>query len=96
MKRNGQTLMPDVCPVCGLPEEVCPCDEIVQEQQKIKVVSERRSHGKIVTIVEGLEKDEQGLEKTASRFKESLACGGTVKEERIELQGSTDPEWRIC
>ena len=80
--------MPEICPTCGLPKEICACEEIAQEQQKIKVYSQQRTFGKSVTIVEGLNEEQVDLEDTASNLKKNLACGGTVKEGRIELQGN--------
>ena len=80
--------MPEICPTCGLPKEICACEEIAQEQQKIKVYSQQRTFGKSVTIVEGLNEEQVDLEDTASHLKKNLACGGTVKEGRIELQGN--------
>ncbi len=79
--------MPEICPTCGLPKEICACEEIAQEQQKIKVYSQERTFGKYVTIIEGLDEEKVDLEDVASNLKKSLACGGTVKEGRIELQG---------
>ena len=79
--------MPEICPTCGLPKEICACEEIAQEQQKIKVYSQERTFGKYVTIIEGLDEENVNLEDIASDLKKNLACGGTVKEGRIELQG---------
>lgn len=80
--------MPEICPVCGLPKEICACEEIAQEQQRIKVFSQKRTFGKFVTIIEGLKEDRVDLGDIASNLKKNLACGGTVKEGRIELQGN--------
>ena len=41
--------MAGICPVCGLPEELCMCEEIAREQQQIKIFSMKRRYGKIVT-----------------------------------------------
>lgn len=79
--------MPEICPTCGLPKEICACEEIAQEQQRIKVYSQERTFGKFVTIIEGLDKERVDLGEMASKLKKNLACGGTVKEGRIELQG---------
>ncbi len=79
--------MPEICPTCGLPKEICACEEIAQEQQTIKVYSQERTFGKYVTIIEGLDEENVDLEDVASKLKKQLACGGTVKEGRIELQG---------
>lgn len=79
--------MPEICPTCGLPKDICACEEIAQEQQRIRVFSQRRTFGKKVTVVEGMDEGEVNLEEIASKLKKNLACGGTVKEGRIELQG---------
>jgi len=47
-----------MCPVCGLPEELCICEEVAKEQQRITVKVNRRRYGKEVTIVEGLDPNE--------------------------------------
>lgn len=80
--------MPEICPTCGLPKEICACGEIAQEQQKITVYDQKRTFGKSVTIIKGLDEDQVNLEDVASDLKKNLACGGTVKEGQIELQGN--------
>lgn len=74
------------CPRCGLPLEACVCETLGREKQKIKVSTEKKSYGKIATIIEGIESEEE-MKKIAKLFKEGFACGGTVKNNRIELQG---------
>lgn len=83
--------MPEICPTCGLPKEICACGEIAQEQQRIRVYSQQRTFGKSVTVVEGMNEEQVDLEDIASKLKKNLACGGTVKEGRIELQGNHEP-----
>lgn len=56
-----------------------------KEEKRIKVRLEKRRWGREVTIIEGLENSE--LERTAKLLKSKLACGGTYKDGRIELQG---------
>mgnify|MGYP003304880485 CR=1 FL=1 len=41
--------------MCGLPQEVCICQEIAKEQQKAVISVVRRRYGKMVTIVEGID-----------------------------------------
>lgn len=77
-----------VCPVCGLPEELCMCEEIAREQQKIKISSDRRRYGKEVTIVEGIDVVDINIEEIASTLKKKCAAGGTIKDGKIELQGA--------
>ena len=38
--------MVGVCNQCGLPEDLCVCDVIVKEQQKIQVKIEKKKFGK--------------------------------------------------
>jgi len=78
----------EICSVCGLPKpELCICQTIAKEEAKIKVYTEKRSFGKFVTIVTGLEKDVNPKE-IMKKLKSRLACGGTYKDGRIELQGN--------
>jgi len=76
-----------VCKVCGLPKELCVCEEIAREQQRINVYSIKRKFGKKVTIVEGIDEKQLDLKELTKKLKSKLACGGTTKEGRIELQG---------
>jgi translation initiation factor 1 len=78
--------MEEICPVCGLPKNLCVCGEIAKESQKIKIRTMRRRFGKIVTVITGLEDDKTGKELT-KLLKKKLACGGTFKDKEIELQG---------
>ena len=47
----------DICPKCGLPKQACVCEQIAKSAQKIKVTTEKKRYGKIVTQVTGFEKD---------------------------------------
>lgn len=76
-----------MCKVCGLPRELCVCQEIAREQQRITVYSIKRKFGKIVTLIEGLDEKQLSLKELAKELKSKLACGGTSKDGRIELQG---------
>jgi len=76
--------MAEVCPKCGLPKELCACGVREREEQKIQVLVERRKWGKPTTIVEGVAEGGKNLSK---QLKSKLACGGTFKNGRIELQG---------
>jgi translation initiation factor 1 len=71
-----------------LPKELCVCEEIAREQQRINVYSIKRKFGKKVTIVEGIDEKQLDLKALTKTLKSKLACGGTAKEGRIELQGN--------
>ena len=78
--------MAEICSKCGLPQDICVCETIAREQQKIEVKVEKRKFGKKYTIITGLEK-EVNLNDIAKKLKAKFACGGTSKSGRIELQG---------
>jgi translation initiation factor 1 len=75
----------EVCPKCGLPIQACMCEEIGKSQQNIKIETIKRKYGKLITTVAGLSLEDS--KKVAKELKQGLACGGTVKNGIIELQG---------
>ncbi|MCX6769777.1 MAG: stress response translation initiation inhibitor YciH [Candidatus Micrarchaeota archaeon] len=78
--------MADICPKCGLMKELCACDILEKEEtQRIRVYATKKKFKKLVTIVEGIDKGK--LVETGRELKQKLACGGTVKEGVIILQG---------
>ncbi len=79
--------MSEVCPKCGLPKELCVCETIAKKDQQIRIKVEKRKFGKLITIVEGIDKKSIDIKDLAKQLKNKLACGGTVKEGIIELQG---------
>ncbi len=76
----------EICPKCGLPQQACVCEQIVKGSQRIKVTTDRKRYGKIVTVVSGFDKGVD-LKETAKALKNKLACGGTYKNDSVELQG---------
>ena len=76
----------DICPKCGLPKQACVCEQIVKSSQRIKVTIEKKRYGKVVTIISGLGNGID-IKKTAKALKNELACGGTYRDNEIELQG---------
>jgi translation initiation factor 1 len=79
--------MSDICPKCGLPKEICVCEEIAREQQNITIAVDKRRYGKTMTVVDGLNPHDLDMNALVSNLKSICACGGTIKEGRIELQG---------
>ena len=79
--------MAEICPVCGLPSDICVCREITKEQQRIRVRLEYRKWRRPVTIVDGLDDKNTDLGRLAQKLKTFCACGGTAKNSEILLQG---------
>jgi len=79
--------MAEVCPQCGLPKELCVCETIAKEEQKIQVYTVKKKFSKLSTIIEGIDEKEINLKGLAKKLKSEFACGGTAKEGKIELQG---------
>jgi translation initiation factor 1 len=76
----------EICPKCGLPKQACVCEQIVKSSQKIQVKTDKKRSGKTVTIVTGFDKG-VNVKKIAKALKNELACGGTSKNNEVELQG---------
>lgn len=79
--------MSEVCINCGLPKELCVCETIAKERQAIIVRSVAKKFGKIYTQVVGIDTKEIDIKDLAKKLKNRLACGGTMKNSVIELQG---------
>ena len=79
--------MAEICPVCGLPKELCMCEEIAREQQSVRISVDSRRYGKVVTVIDGIDDNDIDINDLAKQLKNKCAAGGTSKDGRIELQG---------
>jgi len=79
--------MGEICSTCGLPKELCVCETIAKENQLIEISVEKKKFGKQYTVVTGIDTKEIDMEQLLKKLKNRLACGGTAKEGKIELQG---------
>lgn len=61
-------------------------EEIAKSEQRIIVSTETRRYGKKTTLVQGFDKHVD-VKEIGKHLKEGLACGGTIKNGVIELQG---------
>jgi len=82
--------MTEICPKCGLPEDLCVCETIAKEDQRIRVKKEKKRYGKMVTVIEGIDKSTIDVKDVSKKLKSKFACGGTTKGAVIELQGDHD------
>lgn len=73
--------------MCGLPKELCVCETIAKENQEIKVYTEKKKFNRVYTIVEGIDEKEIDMKDLIKTLKSKFACGGTIKDGRVELQG---------
>ena len=79
--------MSAICSGCGLPQEICVCEEIAREQQQIRITLDKRRYGKNMTDVSGIDSTDIDTDALVKRLKAACACGGTLKDGKIELQG---------
>ncbi len=76
-----------ICATCGLPKELCVCEDLGRETTLLSVDLDTRRYGKAVTVVRGLESRPDEAEKLARELKKGLATGGSGKDGLIVLQG---------
>ena len=79
--------MPEIDPITGLPKELGVWESITKESQTIQVKRVKKKFGKISTVIEGINTKEVDIKELGKKLKSKFACGGTVKEKIIELQG---------
>jgi translation initiation factor 1 len=80
--------MPEIDPITGLPKELGVWENLTKENQKITIYTEKKKFNKFYTIVEGIDQKEIDLKDLGKKLKSKLACGGTIKDGKIELQGN--------
>ncbi|MHA1820425.1 MAG: stress response translation initiation inhibitor YciH [Promethearchaeota archaeon] len=85
MKNIPKDLL-NICPKCSLPKELCVCDSLSQENQRATISTDKRKWGRIVTIIT-FSGDIPDMKKILKKAKSYCATGGTIRENKIELQG---------
>ncbi len=76
----------EIDPKTGLPMQAIEWEDLAKSSQRIRVTTDKKRYGKIVTLVSGFDKG-INIKKIAKALKNELACGGTYKDNTIELQG---------
>ncbi len=61
---------------------------IAKEKQKIKIFVVKKRFGKFMTVIKGIDASKIDIRDLMKKLKSKLACGGTYKNDEIELQGS--------
>ena len=75
-----------ICEICGLPIDLCVCDELDKADNSMVVrVDNNRRFGKSATIVEPV--DSKMGKKLCSELKKKFATGGTYKNNQIIIMG---------
>ncbi|MFC6862769.1 stress response translation initiation inhibitor YciH [Halomicroarcula sp. GCM10025817] len=77
----------DTLDIAGLPDDLGLMADLDRAQQRVRMTVNTRRYGKAVTVVDGLDPKTVDLDELASTLKRTLAVGGTVTDDRIELQG---------
>lgn len=85
-----------MCPGCGRAVGQCVCgsDDSVPAGDGIVRISRQTKGraGKAVTVVTGIPVTKSELKKLARELKARCGCGGTVKDDAIEIQGDKRDE----
>ena len=79
--------MTEIDPLTGLPKELDVFENISKESQHIVVRIEKRRYGKPYTTIDGVKGKGIDIKDVAKTLKMKFACGGTIKNGVIELQG---------
>lgn len=80
--------MSEICQTCGLPKDLCVCESIAKETQKIKVYTIKKAFGKVYTVIEGIGDKQIDMKDLVKKLKHKFACGGAIVKNHIELQGN--------
>src|SRR5215472_5756302 len=80
------------CPACGEPYKRCRCDQPGTSAKKsdgiVRVMRDRKQRGgKTVTVISGVQGDDETITALAQQLKKLCGSGGTVKGGNIEIQG---------
>ncbi|MEZ6137475.1 MAG: translation initiation factor [Pirellulaceae bacterium] len=83
---------PVICNLCGLEQANCSCppaalQPVAPDKQRLKIATERRKRGKVVTTVRGFECPQWQLAELLTELKNLCGAGGSHGEGNLEIQG---------
>jgi len=81
-----------ICPRCGWPTAECRCSAALDQPVPARITARLRIEragrkGKTVTVIESLPRNQAFLKQLCTQLKKACGTGGTVVEDRVELQG---------
>lgn len=84
---------PPHCERCEKPEFDCTCPppeptRVPPERQTARIAVEKRKHGRVMTVVRGLNASDTNLPDLLKILKNACGAGGTLADECLEIQGS--------
>jgi translation initiation factor 1 len=80
--------MAEICEICGLPKDICTCESAAKEEQKIIIYTIVGKYRKEVSVISGIDSKKVDTKALLKKLKQKLACGGTIKNNELWLQGS--------
>ncbi len=88
---------PVLCERCEQDVKTCDCEPLIEakdepevepSKQRLRVRSEKRKRGKMVTVVAGLQGSERQRQELLTQLKNHCGAGGTLNDDQqIEIQG---------
>jgi translation initiation factor 1 len=83
---------PPKCDRCGALEVECACPplpaaHIPPTEQLARLAVEKRKKGQLVTVIRGLPAESNDLPALLTRLKSQCGAGGTIQDDRLEIQG---------
>lgn len=89
-----------ICPKCGWPQTDCRCSSALVSSEPVppKITArlrvEKRGSGKVVTVIDGLPRNDAFLQGLARELKKSCGAGGRVVRS-LDLEGRQIPAVEI-